>query len=240
VKIIRTIYTIWLALAFILAFMLMFLPIFIFLQKPSWKPYAHKCNEIAARLFWILGGIPLQIERSPLLDSSATYVFCSNHFSYLDIPSMMVVVPNYFAFIGKMSVKNVPFFGYMFTKLHIQVNREDKNSRSVSLARSIKTLQSGRSIVIFPEGGIRTKNAPQMYESLQNGAFVMAIQQQVPVVPVSLTSNYKIWADETGLSASWYPMKAIVHDPIPTVGLTNDDLETLKEQVRAVIQAPLG
>ena len=93
---------------------------------------------------------------------------------------------NYFAFVGKHGVRKVPLFGYMFAKLHIQVDRDKGHSRAYSLNKSIKTLASGRSVMVFPEGGILTKNPPHVHLPLQKGALIMAIQQQVPLVPVTL------------------------------------------------------
>jgi 1-acyl-sn-glycerol-3-phosphate acyltransferase len=141
------------------------------LQKEQWKPVAHYCNRIRGRIFFFMIGQPVNVTYETELDPKRAYVFCANHFSYLDIAMMGVVIKNYFAFMGKSSVKKVPLFGYMFTKLHIQVDRTIKNSRIKALTRSIKALKSGRSIMIFPEGGIFSTNFPEMIQPFKDGAF---------------------------------------------------------------------
>jgi len=234
-----TLYTIWCAVWFVLIFLLLFPFTFVFLQRAAWKPYAHKINYVWGRLFFWVAGMPIEVEYQYRPDPRQTYVFCANHFSYLDIAVMGVIIRNYYAFMGKHAVKKIPLFGYMFAKLHIQVNREKANSRAYSLTKAIKTLASGRSVVIYPEGGIRSQNPPQMHYPFMDGAFKMAIQQQVPIVPVTLLTNHLILPDREPLRMHRHPVRAIVHPPIETKGLTPDDLDRIKEETYRVIEAAL-
>jgi len=234
----RLIYTIWCIFWLFLIFLLLFPLVYICLQREQWKPYAHWLNRLWGKLFFAVAGIKIEIEQRYSLDPKQVYVFCANHFSYLDIAVMGVVLDNYFAFVGKHDVKNIPLFGYMFRKLHIQVNRESSQSRVGSLSKAIKTLAQGRSIVIYPEGGIRTKKPPQMH-AFMDGAFKMAIQQQVPIVPVTLLNNYKILPDEGKLRLYRNPLRAVVHEPLSTLGLTQADTTTLKEKCFQIINETL-
>lgn len=188
-------------------------------------------------LFFVIG-IPVKVKYESQLEKNKAYVFCANHFSYFDIAVMGLIIKNYFAFVGKASLKNVPLFGYLFRKLHIMVDRSDTNSRAKSLGRSIKALQSGRSIMIFPEGGIKSTNFPKMHLPLKDGAFVMAIQQQVPLVPISFLNNYKIMHDDE-IAIYPQPIKVIVHQPIETKGMTQGDVERLKKTFNDIVQNTL-
>jgi len=232
-------YTLWCAFWFVLIFLLLFPATFVFLQRERWKPYAHQINALWGRIFFFLIGIRVEVAYQYRPDPARTYVFCANHFSYLDIASMGVILRNYFAFVGKHGVKKIPLFGYMFAKLHIQVNREQANSRAYSLTKSIRTLRAGRSIVIYPEGGICTAAPPAMHRPFKDGAFRMAIQEQVPVVPVTLLTNHLILPDVLPLRMRRRPLKAIVHPPIETAGLTPDDIDWLKEETFRVIDQAL-
>jgi 1-acyl-sn-glycerol-3-phosphate acyltransferase len=197
---------------------------------------AHWANWIWAQIYFPLVGMPLQIRYEYKPDPAKTYIFCANHFSYLDIAVVMGVIRNYFAFVGKSSVKKVPLFGYMFTKLHIQVDREDKSSRIKALARSMKAVKSGRSIMIFPEGGIFSTAFPKLHLPLKDGAFSMAIENQVPIVPISLLDNYKVMPD---ILMRWHPIRVVVHQPIETEGKTKADIESLKKAFIEVVQKSL-
>ncbi|AXE19680.1 1-acyl-sn-glycerol-3-phosphate acyltransferase [Runella rosea] len=235
----KVIYTIWCFFWLILIFLLLFPFTYICLQRKEWKPYAHWINRLWGRLFFPLAGIRFEIEYRGQLAPKQAYVFCANHFSYLDIAVMGVIVEHYFAFVGKDGVKNIPLFGYMFRHLHIQVKRESTQSRVSSLNRAIKTLAQGRSIVVFPEGGIKAKQPPQMHQPFMDGAFKMAIQQQVPIVPISLLTNYKILPDVNPIRMHRFPMQAVVHEAIPTVGLTPQDVVSLRDKCYGVIDDEL-
>lgn len=234
----RLIYTIWCIFWLVLIFLLLFPLVFVCLQRNQWKPYAHWLNRLWGHLFFAVAGIKIEVEQRYIPAPDQVFVFCANHFSYLDIASMGVILDNYFAFVGKHDVKNIPLFGYMFRKLHIQVNRENSQSRVGSLSKAIKTLAQGRSIMIYPEGGIRTKKPPQMH-SFMDGAFKMAIQQQVPIVPVTLLTNYKILPDEEKLRLYRNPLRAVVHEPLSTIGLTQADTTALKEKCFQIIDETL-
>ena len=231
-------YTLWATFWFVFLFIILFPFFWFFLQKTEWKPIAHRLNRFWGKLFFPIAGIPIKVQYDFEPDVNKTYVFCANHFSYLDIASMGMIIKNYFAFVGKASLKGVPLFGYMFAKLHIQVDRGDKNSRVTSMTRSIKALKSGRSVMIFPEGGIWSKDLPKMSLPLKDGGFAMAIQQQVPIVPISLLNNYKIMPDG---HFAVYPqtIRAIVHQPIETSGMTTEDIEELKKRFYDVVQRAL-
>lgn len=235
----RLLYTVWCAVVLVGLYLLLFPAQFICLQRAAWKPTAHWINRLWGKVFFALAGIPVQIEYRFRPEPDGVYVFCANHFSYLDIAAMGVVVDNYFAFMGKSEVKHIPLLGYMFAKLHVQVDREQANSRAYSLAKSIRTLASGRSIMIFPEGGIVSKAIPQMRHPFRDGAFIMAIQQQVPIVPITLLTNYQILPDVPKIRMRHFPLRAVIHPPISTTNLTQEDVETVKEQTYQIIQKEL-
>ncbi|MCK8495691.1 1-acyl-sn-glycerol-3-phosphate acyltransferase [Spirosoma sp. RP8] len=236
----RLLYTIWCAVYFVALYLILFPIQFVFLQRDQWKPLAHTINYIWGILFFAGIGISIHVERRFKPDPRQVYVFCANHFSYLDIAAMGVIVKNYYAFIGKSEVKHVPLLGYMFAKLHVQVDREQAKSRAYSLAKSIRTLASGRSIMIFPEGGIRAKEPPKMHHPFKDGAFIMAIQQQVPVVPITLLTNYKILPDTEKVRMHRFPLRAVIHPPISTTGLTQENVAWLREETYRIIDAELS
>ena len=238
-RLLLLLYTAWCVFWFVTLFVLLFPFTYLFLQKEVWKPYAHHVNRLWGKLFFPLVGISFAIDYRFRPEPRGTYVFCANHFSYLDIAVMGVILPNYYAFVGKHGVKKVPLFGYMFTKLHIQVDRAKGASRAYSLSKCLRTLATGRSVMIFPEGGMVSKHPPQLHVPLQKGAFTMAIQQQVPLVPVTLLTNHLLLPDRAPLRMRPGTIRAVVHEPIETIGLTQADVPILTEQWRQVVQSTL-
>lgn len=236
---VKRIYSLWCCFWFVTLFLLLFPFFFIFLQKESWKPRAHYLNRLWAKLYFPICGIPVDIDYRFDLEryKNGTFVFCANHTSYLDIAVMGLIVPNYYAFVGKSSLRKIPLFGYMFTKLHIQVNRSSKRSSHQTFQRALQALDQGRSIMIFPEGGIVTQEPPAL-TPFKDGPFRMAIEKQVPIVPITLPYNWLILPDDQLLFTRRL-MKAVVHPPISTQGLTLDHLTMLKAQTYQVIEEEL-
>jgi 1-acyl-sn-glycerol-3-phosphate acyltransferase len=235
----RLLYTAYCVFLFSALFLLFFPFIFLCIQWEGGRRYAHELVRVMGRLFFVFSGIPIRVDWRFRPDPKKAYVYCANHFSYLDIAVTGVIVPGFYAYIGKKSVKNIPLFGYMFARLHIMVDRDAARSRAYSLGKSIRVLGAGRSIIIFPEGGISAQEPPKMTHPFKDGAFVMAIQQQVPIVPLTLVNNYKILPDKSPIRMRWGQVNVVFHEPISTIGLTQADMPALKEKTFQIIDAEL-
>jgi 1-acyl-sn-glycerol-3-phosphate acyltransferase len=181
--------------------------------------------------------IPYEIDDRGKLDRKRKYIFCANHFSYLDIPTMGLNPVNAI-FVGKNDMEKVPLFGFMYRRLHITVNRENFRSRGNTMIASMKAIDEGKSLVIFPEGGMLTQQAPQMIP-FKDGAFRTAIEKQIPIVPVTIPFNWKILPDQKQLRLHRGKVKIIFHEPIETGGMKLDDVSRLKAKTLQIIDAEL-
>ncbi len=105
--------------------------------------------------------------------------------------------------------------------------------------RAASDIEKGISITLFPEGTIH-HTGPRIGR-FKNGPFRLAIQQQVPVVPISFLDNWRLLPDDF-LKRTGHPGRAhvIIHEPISTKGMTEADMETLKSKVYEVMKAPLS
>lgn len=238
-------YTIWCVLVFVVLFLLLFPVILLGTWLADNKnrfglPLAHGAVRTWGALAFVFMAMPIRINWQFRPEPGKAYVYCANHFSYFDIAVTGVVVPGLYAFIGKLSVKKLPLFGYMYAKLHIMVDRSSPQSRAYSLGKCMRTLAQGRSIVIFPEGGIKAQHPPKMVYPFKDGAFSMAIQQQVPIVPLTLVNNYRILPEGKPFRMNWEPVQVVFHKPISTAGLTQADADTLREQTYRIIENELN
>jgi 1-acyl-sn-glycerol-3-phosphate acyltransferase len=188
-------------------------------------------------MYYTLSFIPIKKIYSPKLDFSKQYIFCSNHFSYLDIPAIGInkVRP---VFVGKHTLGKIPLFGYMYRNIHITLDRDNLKSRYSAMEKGGAELDAGHNLVIFPEGGIMSKNPPQMAR-FKDGAFRLAIEKQVPIVPITIPYNWILLPDDGQLMLHPHQNLVIFHDPIETKCLTIDDMEILKKQVYDVIDEEL-
>ena len=236
-KILRKIHTYYGLFIFIVLFIILF-PLFLVpILIPSQFHLVGVINRWWARLFFPAIFIPCKIEYRSYLDPKKQYIFCANHFSYLDIPAMGFNPVNTI-FVGKNDMENIPLFGFMYRKLHITVDRNSLKSRMNTIKRSRKAIDNGKSLMIFPEGGIATNHPPHMVK-FKDGAFRVAIEKQIPIVPVTIPFNWIILPDHPVLLLKRRLMKVVFHEPVDTRDYTIDDVEILKEKVFAIINQEL-
>lgn len=141
--------------------------------------------------------------------------------------------------MGKAELRKVPFFRRFFDKMNIPVNRKSKMDSHRAFLRAASDIEKGISITLFPEGTIH-HNGPRIGR-FKNGPFRLAIQQQVPVVPITFLNNWILLPDDYKKRVG-HPGRSqvIIHEPIPTVGMTESDMERLKAKVFEVMRAPLA
>ena len=235
-EILNWLYSRYCLAVFAIIFLLLFPFFWVLVQRKSWRKAAIRLNHLWASLFWKLSFIPVQQQYNVPLDRGAQYVFCANHTSFLDIP-LFGLCKNPFVFVGKSSLSKVPLFGYVFKKIHITVDRRSLKSKYETVQRASQAIDQGISLVMFPEGG--TEKNPPTLEPFKDGAFRVAIEKQIPVVPVTIPYNWIILPNRQGLMVTRRKSIAIYHKPLPTDGLTLDDLESLKGQVTRIIQSEL-
>ncbi|MCD6067198.1 MAG: 1-acyl-sn-glycerol-3-phosphate acyltransferase [Bacteroidetes bacterium] len=159
-----------------------------------------------------------------------TCVFVANHSSYLDIIVSCHVYPHNLIYMGKAELLKVPLFNIFFKKLDIPVNRKSTTAAHQAYLRSGEEIDKGNSMCIFPEGTISNEG---VLKPFKNGAFKLAIEKQVPIVAVTFVSNWKLLQNGGFFKSFGRPglIRAIIHEPIPTKGMTEENLVSLRQQV---------
>lgn len=191
------------------------------------------------KILMYLSGIFMQVKNKHFIKKGQAYVITPNHSSYLDIIILYQTFTQYFVFMGKKELANVPIFNIFFKKMNITVDRKSATSGKKAMDRCAEELDMGHSVVMFPEGTI-PRNVPNMLK-FKNGAFKLAIEKQVPVIPITFLSNYKrlemagLFSGKAGPGIA----RAIIHEPIPTLGMTQEDLVPLRDKVFNIINNQL-
>ena len=235
-KLLRRLHTFYGLIIFTILFLILF-PFFlipIFFQRQF--RLTGILNRLWARLLFIFIFIPFTVEYRRKLQTDQQYIFCPNHFSYLDIAALGLNHCDTI-FVGKNDMVNIPAFGYMYQKLHITIDRSKLKRRYSALMQATQAIDEGKSLVIFPEGGIITERDPVLSQ-FKDGAFRVAIEKQIPLVPVTIPYNWIILPADQFL-LHWHGLKVVFHEPIETTGLTMNDLEALKETVFGIINDEL-
>ena len=161
------------------------------------------------------------------------YVVVVNHESNFD-PFLLSHLPFEMKYLSKKSLFRIPFFGWAMRIVgDIAIDRGDKDSRGRSLDACKVVLAKKVSVLIFPEG---TRSRTDEMLPFKPGAFRLAIETGLEILPLGLTGTRDALPKGTWL---FTPAKArvLVGEPIPTAGLTVDDVPALAERVRGVVAA---
>lgn len=236
----RALYKTYAILVFVLTFLLLY-PVYYFtLLKKKWHPVTINIIRFHVSLMQWLGGIIMIVKRMENMPVRKPYVICPNHSSYLDIPLVFRVIPDYFVFLGKREIENYPMFHIFFTKgMNILVDRSSKLGSHKAFVQACEEIDKGNSVLIFPEATI--PNDAPLLNPFKNGAFKLAIEKQVPIVPVTFTGNWKILQGSKMFKGKAGPgiTKVVVHQSIDTRGMSQDDLPLLRQRVFDTINKPL-
>lgn len=235
-RFLRRIHTAWGSLVFFILFILFFLPLLVPIFFPKKFNWVGVLNRAWAKLLFIFCILPYRVECRVPLNNRRQYIFCPNHFSYLDIPTMGLNPVNTI-FVGKNDMEKVPLFGFMYKKLHITVDRARLKSKYDTFIKSKQAIDDGKSLVLYPEGGIFTEHPPAMVR-FKDGAFRLAIEKQIPIVPVTIPYNWIILPPDEFLLRQG-SIKVIFHEPIETRGMTLNDTDQLKLRVFEIIDQEL-
>ncbi|NME70105.1 lysophospholipid acyltransferase family protein [Flammeovirga aprica] len=231
-------YLIWGVSIFALGLILLypFFAIIIWSSNDKLLKATYYFNRLWAVFTYIMIFVPVKRIRKSKLDNSAAYVFVSNHTSFLDIPAIQLIVNQFVIFLGKRSLATAPLFGWMFRNLHICVDRGNPEKTEEMFRKCLAKLDQGFSIGVFPEG---TQNrTPPTLNKFKDGAFIIAIRSQKPIVPITIVSNWKIWP-ALAPRLSWSPLILVQHEPISTEGMTLKDVPALSAQVKEVIESEM-
>jgi 1-acyl-sn-glycerol-3-phosphate acyltransferase len=222
-------------------YILMFIPIvimlpFLIVSIISEKTYRHFfwMARIWARFILFGMGFYYKIEKEQKFEKGKSYMFVANHTSMTDIMLMLAVVKdNPFVFVGKAELSKIPLFGFFYKRTCILVDRSNRKSRFKVFEDAQKKIDQGLSVCIFPEGGV-PENESTLLDEFKDGAFRLAIEHQMMIVPMTFVDNKKRFSF-TFLSGNTGRMRVNVHSFIDTKGLKLEDKACVKKQVRAII-----
>ncbi len=220
-------YHIWFFVVVFISILLI-LP-FILITSIAEKQYKYFFKWMRRWAYIILGGMGFipKVDWRFRPKKDEQYIIIANHSSEIDIMMTLALVPGCFVFIGKKELAKIPVFGYFYKRTNILVDRKSISSKKNVLKRAAEKIEEGTGVCIYPEGGI--PNDPVRLAPFKMGAFKLAVEFGIPILPIAFPNNRRHFPDFT---EGGYPgvLKARVLPPIPTKDLSLQDLDELKEK----------
>lgn len=172
---------------------------------------------------------PVEVAGRENIVPGQSYVFAANHSSFYDVFLVYGYINRSFKWVMKEELRKVPFIGSACKAAgHIFINRKAMKQALHSIEEAKKSLTNGVSVVIFPEG-TRSKNG--VTGTFKRGAFKVATEMNLPIVPVSISGSHKILR-----KGGWFPypgkLKMVIHQPT----ILHEDQAHRDEQVESIRQ----
>lgn len=213
----------------------------IFSIKESYYPYFYwVTRNIWSNIIMYGMGFYPEINFKQNIIKGKSYMLVSNHKSMIDIMLMLSLSKDPIVFVGKKELEKIPLFGYFYRRVCILVDRSSPESRKEVYTKAIKRLDTGISVCIFPEGGVPDPSI--ILDKFKNGAFSLAIQFQIPIVPITFLDcekKFPYFFAYNHFYGSPGKLRANVHEFIETKGLNQKNKEFLKEKVYDIMHKDL-
>jgi 1-acyl-sn-glycerol-3-phosphate acyltransferase len=191
----------------------------------------------ASRLYLRLAGVPFEIRGSDRLKNlEGPLVIVANHASYGDPVLLMAALDRDYAFAIKREAFSWPLLGRILTKLeHVPVDRDGAEEGAQSAGALRGALAAGRSLVLFPESTFTRATGLRAFKI---GAFQLASEAAVPVVPVALVGVRRLLRDGTWVPRR-LPLAVEVAEPLHPAR-SFGDVVRVKEEAAEVLSKLSG
>jgi 1-acyl-sn-glycerol-3-phosphate acyltransferase len=190
------------------------------------------------RVLLLASGVHVQLEGLDNIDPDGSYIFVSNHTSYMDTPVVLANISVQFRFLAKRGLFQIPLLGTHLSRAgHIPVPRGDARAAVRTLQLAAETVQKKKiSLLVFPEGG---RSHDGVLRPFKEGGAYIAIRAGVPIVPLVLLGGRSVLPYGGGIVKSGTITMRVL-PPIDTAGLSLKDRGALTDRVRTLLLAELN
>ncbi len=182
--------------------------------------------------------LPVTVEGRENLKKDESYVFVSNHQGAFDIFLIYGFLHRNFKWMMKRQIRNIPLVGISCAKSHqIFVDKRGPKKIKATYDKARATLREGMSVVVFPEGARSFTGHMGVF---RKGAFLLAAELQLPVVPLTINGSFKIMPRmRDGKWVVWHPLKLSIHEPIYPTGQGEENVRSTMERSYEVVMSGL-
>lgn len=177
--------------------------------------------------------LPIKVKGHENINHKQSYVFVANHQGSFDIFLIYGFLGRNFKWMMKKSLRKLPLVGKACESAgFIFVDKSGPRKIHETIEQAFRVLKNGTSLVVFPEGA-RTYDGKM--RSFKKGAFQLADELQLPVVPLTIDGSFNI-LPRTGKLLSWHPMTLTIHKPIFPKCKGPENIKELMEESYKVIE----
>lgn len=182
--------------------------------------------------------LPIHVEGKEHIDHKQSYVFVANHQGPMDIFLIYGYLGRNFKWMMKKALRRMPLVGYACVKArHIFVDKSGPKAIKDTIDHARQTLKDGTSLVVFPEGSRTFTGHMGLF---RKGAFQLADELQLPVVPVTIDGSFDVLTRMAGFNfVRRHPMRLVIHKPIQPVAHSAEDIKQTMQQAYETIMADL-
>lgn len=182
--------------------------------------------------------LPLKVRGHENIDKKTSYVFVANHQGAFDIFIILGFLGRNFKWMLKASLRHAPLIGRAcYDAGYIFVDKSGPKAIKQTIDRARNILQGGTSLVVFPEG---SRSWDGRMIAFKKGAFQLADQLQMPVVPLTITGSFEVYPRTHKGFVNFHPLTLTIHKPITPKGEGPENMKATMDEAYDVIEKELN
>ena len=194
--------------------------------------FSHYPGAIWSKLVCIISLCPVKVIGKEKLNRKQSYIFVSNHQGSYDIFLIFGYIGQVIKWVMKQSLRKIPLVGYACERagfIFVDNSSAQAAAKTIQIAES--KLKNGASIAIFPEG---SRTCTGKMGKFKKGAYQMALDLKLPVVPVTINGSFNILPIHTYLIHP-HKMELIIHDPIKTDSIQVENVREAALKIKELV-----
>ncbi len=197
--------------------------------------YLNRLAKLYARQFLFVIGVRVKVDGLENLPDSHNICFVSNHQGLMDIPLITGYIQRTVGFIAKKELARIPIMNIWLRAMNcVMIDRSSPRNSIKTIEQSIRQIQKGHAMVIFPEG---TRSRQHHMAKFKPGAFKLVNGAESYAVPLTINNTYQILEKSGTITSA--KVTLTIHPAIDVKQLDNDEKANLHTVIEDKVRSGL-